>query len=114
MSGPAISAAAMCAERSAYRPDAVMVSRLAGGPPELHCGHSLDAVFRLTADRSNPLVALKRSTRIVDRLESHDHEDLAAARAFHGCHRKGSDRTGRTMRPRTRRHGRNHPGLRPV
>jgi protein-L-isoaspartate(D-aspartate) O-methyltransferase len=27
-----------------------------------HCGHSLDAVFRLTADRSNPLVALKRST----------------------------------------------------
>jgi hypothetical protein len=35
-----------------------------------HCGHSLDAVFRLTADRSNPLVALKRSTRIVDRLET--------------------------------------------
>src|SRR6266567_2114284 len=34
-----------------------------------HCGHSLDAEFRLTADRSNPLVALKRSTRIVDRLE---------------------------------------------
>jgi hypothetical protein len=34
------------------------------------CGHSLDAVFRLTADRSNPLVALKRSTRIVDRLET--------------------------------------------
>jgi hypothetical protein len=28
-SGPAISAAAMCAERSAYRADAVMVSRLA-------------------------------------------------------------------------------------
>ena len=28
-----------------------------------HCGHSLDAVFRLTADRSNPLVALKRSTQ---------------------------------------------------
>ena len=27
-----------------------------------HCGHSLDAVFRLTADRSNPLFALKRST----------------------------------------------------
>src|SRR5439155_11389504 len=27
-----ISAAAMCAERSAYRPDAVMVSRLARGP----------------------------------------------------------------------------------
>src|ERR1700682_4495881 len=44
----------------------------------------------------------------------HDHEDLAAARAFHGCRRAGSDRTGRTMRPRTRRHGRNHPGLRPV
>jgi hypothetical protein len=35
-----------------------------------HCGHSLEAVFRLTADRSNPLVALKRSTRIVDRLET--------------------------------------------
>src|ERR1700682_5467545 len=34
-----------------------------------HCGHSLDAVFRLTADRANPLVALKRSTRIVDRLD---------------------------------------------
>ena len=33
-------------------------------------GHSLDAVFRLTADRSNPLVALKGSTRIVDRLET--------------------------------------------
>src|SRR3982074_948270 len=44
----------------------------------------------------------------------HDHEDLAAARAFHGCRRAGSDRRGRTMRPRTRRHGRNHPGLRPV
>src|SRR5947207_3128066 len=28
-----------------------------------HCGHSLDAVFHLTADRSNPLVALKRSTQ---------------------------------------------------
>jgi hypothetical protein len=33
MSGHAISAA-MCAERSTYRPDAVMVSRLAGGPPD--------------------------------------------------------------------------------
>jgi protein-L-isoaspartate(D-aspartate) O-methyltransferase len=32
-----------------------------------HCGHSLDAVFRLAAGRSKPLVALKRSTRIVDR-----------------------------------------------
>ena len=28
-----------------------------------HCGHSLDAVFHLTADRSNPLVALKLSTQ---------------------------------------------------
>src|SRR5258708_22978319 len=28
-----------------------------------HCGHSLDAMFRLTADRSNLLVALKRSTQ---------------------------------------------------
>src|ERR1700674_1674934 len=28
-----------------------------------HCGHSLDSVFRLTADRSKPLVAVKRSTR---------------------------------------------------
>jgi hypothetical protein len=35
-----------------------------------HCGHSLDAVFRLAADRSNPLVAVKRSARIVDRLET--------------------------------------------
>src|SRR5437879_4756016 len=35
-----------------------------------HCGHWLDAVFHLTADRSNPLVALKRSTRTVDRLDT--------------------------------------------
>jgi len=35
-----------------------------------HCGHSLDAAFSLTADRSSLLVALKRSTRIADRLES--------------------------------------------
>ena len=35
-----------------------------------HCGHSLNAVFHLTADRPNSLVALKRSTRIVDRLET--------------------------------------------
>src|SRR5690349_7249543 len=32
--GPATSAAAMCAEGSAYRAGAGMVSRLAGGPPE--------------------------------------------------------------------------------
>ena len=55
----------MCA-RSTYRP--VMVDLLEDRLT--HCGHSLDAVFRLTADRSNPLVALKRSTRIVDRLET--------------------------------------------
>src|SRR5258708_38119770 len=42
-----------------------------------HCGRSLDAVFRLTADRSNPLVALKRSMRNVDRLE--------IARALSSC-----------------------------
>ena len=59
-----------------------------------HCGHSLDPVFRLTADRSNPFVALKRSTRIVDRLgDRTDHEDLTAAHAFHGCRRAGSDCT---------------------
>src|SRR5947207_15519349 len=28
-----------------------------------HCGHSLDAVFHLMADRSNPIFALKRSTQ---------------------------------------------------
>jgi hypothetical protein len=68
MFGPAISAA-MCAEsqltgqmQSWYQD--LLEDRLT------HCGHSLDAVFRLTADRSNPLVALKRSTRIVDRLET--------------------------------------------
>jgi protein-L-isoaspartate(D-aspartate) O-methyltransferase len=33
MSDPAISSA-MCAERSTYRPDAIMISRLAGGPPD--------------------------------------------------------------------------------
>jgi hypothetical protein len=61
---------------------------------EDHCGHSLDAVFQLTADRSNPLVALKPSTRIADRLGGRtDHEDVAAARDFYDCRRAGSDRT---------------------
>src|ERR1700736_20762 len=51
-------------------------STLRGRPQDLledrltHCGHSLDAVFSLTANRSSLLVALKRSTRIADRLES--------------------------------------------
>src|SRR5258706_10425955 len=66
-----------------------------------HCGHSLDAVFRLTADRSNPLVALKRSdAKSWTDWRPHDHEELAVACAFHGCRHAGSDRTGgRTMRP---------------
>src|SRR6202165_3428233 len=66
MSGPAISAA-MCEERSGQMQSwyqDLLEDRLT------HCGHSLDAVFRSTADRSNLLVALKRSTRIVDRLET--------------------------------------------
>ena len=33
---------------------------------------------------------------------------------YYGFRRAGSDRTGRTMRPRTHRHGRNRPRLRPV
>jgi protein-L-isoaspartate(D-aspartate) O-methyltransferase len=51
----------MCAERSTHRPDAAIKTYLEDRLT--HCGHSLDAVFRLTADRSKPLVALKRSTR---------------------------------------------------
>jgi hypothetical protein len=75
------------------------------------CRHSLDAVFGLTADRSSPLVARKRSTQnralIGDRTIMKTLLLLVLSTA-------GSDRTGHRMRPRTRRHGRNHPGLRPV
>jgi hypothetical protein len=60
-----------------------------------HCGHSLDAVFRLTADGSNLLVALKRSgSKSWTDWRPHDHEELAAACAFRGCRHAGSDRTG--------------------
>src|SRR6266436_3759812 len=47
------------------RPDAVMVSRLAGGPLT-HRDHPLDALCCLTADRSNPLVALAREATAQD------------------------------------------------
>jgi protein-L-isoaspartate(D-aspartate) O-methyltransferase len=54
--------AAMCAERSTYRPDAVMVSGLAEGPPDA-LGSFAGCRVSLNGDQSNPLVALKRSTR---------------------------------------------------
>ena len=70
MSGPAISARRQCArtgqltgQMQSWYQD-LLEDRLT------HCGHSLNAVFHLTADRPNSLVALKRSTRIVDRLET--------------------------------------------
>src|SRR3974390_3300677 len=47
-------------------------------------------------------------------LESADYEALVAALGFHCWRRVGSDCTGRAMCPRARRHGRNHPGPRPV
>ena len=62
VSGAAISAAAMSAERSTYRRDAVMVKTCEDRLT--HCGHSLDAVFPLTADRSNFTVAQKRSDQL--------------------------------------------------
>ena len=70
MSGPAISARRQCARRGQ------LTGRMQSWYQDLledrltHCGHSLDPVFRLTADRPNSLVALKRSTRIADRLET--------------------------------------------
>ena len=55
MSCPAISAA-MCAEKSTYQPDAVMVSKAC----RITVIRWTPSVFRLTADRSNPLVPLKQ------------------------------------------------------
>jgi protein-L-isoaspartate(D-aspartate) O-methyltransferase len=64
MSGPAISAVAMCAERSAYRPDAVMVSRLARARLT-HCGHFLDAVFRSTVESTRCPQAVRANRALI-------------------------------------------------
>src|SRR6202022_2991672 len=66
-----------------YRPGAVTVSRLAGGPPDALRSFAGRRVS-LNGYQSNPLVALKRSNaKSWTDWRPHDHEDLAAACAFH-------------------------------